>query len=308
MPNKLFEALSEAPNKVETLIDNLQARMQSTISSMEGALAALLIAYLVDKLLTDETNNVRFSVENLLIVAGIDGIFQEWQNKEYMRAISAYIDYLGKVTNEMPIYYDGFASKKALAAIAADNSLINAALGIDASGNARRGSMMWEVWQATAVRQDLKNLVLSSIKNGQSLKDLTKSVKTFTVTNAGQVGRLEKYWRTYAYDTFNQVAELKNEQFRQELNLKWFIYTGDVINDSRDFCIGKAGKVFAVVEADTEWPKDPTLIGKSSGIPYTPRIDRGRWNCRHRIRYISEETAAQLDKAKVTRIKQKYSI
>jgi hypothetical protein len=83
---------------------------------------------------------------------------------------------------------------------------------------------------------------------------------------------------------------------------------GDVIKDSRTFCIKKAGKVFAVIEADTEWPTDPDLIGKGSGIPYTPRIDRGRWNCRHRIRYISEELAKKLDPKKVAQIEQSYGV
>lgn len=85
-----------------------------------------------------------------------------------------------------------------------------------------------------------------------------------------------------------------------------YLYVGDVIKDSRTFCRKKAGRIFAIQEADAEWPNDRDLIGRGSAIPYTPRIDRGRWNCRHRIRYITEEMAEKIDPAKVARIKQKY--
>ena len=122
----------------------------------------------------------------------------------------------------------------------------------------------------------------------------------------GECGKLTSFWHGNAYDLFNQAAEIKNEQFRAALKLHWFIYAGDIIKDSRAFCIAKAGKVFADVEADTEWPNDPNLIAKNSGIPYTPRVDRGRMNCRHRIRYITRELAVQLDKKKVELIESKY--
>ena len=51
----------------------------------------------------------------------------------------------------------------------------------------------------------------------------------------------------------------------------------------------------------------PDLIGKGSGIPYVPLVQRGKWNCRHRIRYISEEIAMRLDADKVKAVKEKYS-
>ena len=67
-----------------------------------------------------------------------------------------------------------------------------------------------------------------------------------------------------------------------------------------EFCIKRNGKVFTVEEAEKEWPKDPTLPRtrkeRQSGVltGYNPTVDMGRWNCRHRTRYISPALAEQL--------------
>ncbi len=202
--------------------------------------------------------------------------------------------------------YTGMEAPEVLASLARDNATIRAAIGIDDAGNVVRGSVLWEVSTAAQVRNDVKTVVLRSIRSGATLREFTDALRGYVTGTPQATGRLRTFYRTYAYDLFNQVQEAKNEQFRRGLNLQWFLYVGDVIRDSREFCRKKANRIFAVAEADTEWPKDPDLIGKGSGVPYTPRIDRGRWNCRHRIRYITEEMAEQIDPVKVARIKKRY--
>jgi hypothetical protein len=77
------------------------------------------------------------------------------------------------------------------------------------------------------------------------------------------------------------------------LGLKWFIYQGSNIKTTRPFCRKKAGKVFSVEEA-AKWRNDPDLVGKSSAATYNPLLERGRYNCRHHIGYISERLAKRL--------------
>jgi hypothetical protein len=123
--------------------------------------------------------------------------------------------------------------------------------------------------------------------------DLTRGLREKVVGNPDVDGELVRYFRQYSYDTFNQVHEVKNRQFADALDLQWFIYAGSVIPNTRAFCRKKAGKVFNIREAQT-WRNDPDLIGKGRPEPYDPLIDRGRWNCRHFIKYISAEMAAKL--------------
>ena len=244
--------------------------------------------------------------ENMLIVARIDAIFDRWQSLFQTRVLRDFVGSLlavAALTGEM---YRGMSAEGLFEEIARDTSKIYAAIGIDQNGTVLPGGVLWDVSRTPQVRQDVKNVVLQAIRQGQTLGAFQAALRGYVVSTPEATGRLKRYWRTYAYDLFNQVTEVKNEQFRRGLGLQWFIYVGDVIKDSRQFCRAKAGKVFAVAEADAEWPRDPNLLGKKSGIPYVPRIDRGRWNCRHRIRYITEETARQLDPEKVERINERY--
>jgi hypothetical protein len=226
--------------------------------------------------------------------------------------MSNFVKDLFAIAEMTGIYYQDYAAEKIIQDIATSNELLRAALGIDTKGNLIKGSILADISGVPTVKQEAKALFLQSVTSNQTFKELTKTFKDFIRGKEGNKGAINTYFNSrasgFAYDLFNKVAEVKNEQFRENLGLQYFIYVGDVIKDSRTFCIKKAGKVFAVIEADTEWPTDPDLIGKGSGIPYTPRIDRGRWNCRHRIRYISEELAKKLDPKKVAQIEQSYGV
>lgn len=243
---------------------------------------------------------------NLLLLLRIDAVFDKWLAEFQggaVRDFAAQLLSIAEMTGEM---YKDMGAEALLREISDDNNLLRAAIGIQPNGTVTPGSILYDISTVGQVRQDVKNVVLQAIKQQQTLRQFSTTLRDYVVSTPDATGRLKTYWRTYAYDLFNQSAEIKNEQFRRGLDLQWFIYVGDVIKDSREFCAKKAGKVFAVIEADTEWPKDRDLIGKGSGVPYVPRIDRGRWNCRHRIRYISEEMAVILDPDKVKRIKEKY--
>ena len=56
----------------------------------------------------------------------------------------------------------------------------------------------------------------------------------------------------------------------------------------------RAGKVFSTEETKT-WKNDPDLVEPKTKDTYSPLIERGRYNCRHWIDYISQETADYLN-------------
>lgn len=134
---------------------------------------------------------------------------------------------------------------------------------------------------------------MQSISSNPSLKDYTNGLEGLIVGNKNTAGVLQKYYRQYAYDSYSQVSEISNREFANALDLKYFIYEGSIIDTTRAFCASKAGKVFSIEEALTEWPKDKNLLGDRSTY-IAPLIERGRWNCRHMIRYIPDELAFYL--------------
>jgi hypothetical protein len=304
-PQTLIENLSKKADRITDAIERKEATVDRALYVAERDLFALIVEQFISRLAIRD-GVVENTAANLTLLSTLDRVFDQFQREVLGGAMPVFVDSLFDVVAMTGELYTGMQAATVLDAITKDNAVIRAAIGVDNGGNVLRGTVLWDVSNAAPVRDGLKNVVLKAIQSGDTLQAFTKSVKDYVTGTPGTQGRLRSYYRTYAYDLFNQVQEAKNEQFRRGLDLQWFLYVGDVIRDSRVFCAKKAGKVFAIQEADAEWPKDADLIGKSTGIPYTPRIDRGRWNCRHRIRYITEEMAAQIDAAKVKRIKQKY--
>lgn len=302
---RLLARLSRQADAISDEIERRQAGLDRDLARMEKELFAALQTELFGQL-QFENGKLITSRQNLLLLLRVDAVFQRWVREFQTGVVRDFALQLLSVAAMTGQMYSDMGAEALVNEIAQDNTVLRAAIGIDDAGRVVPGSILYDVSTVGQVRQDVKNVILQAIRQGQTLREFSTALRDYVVSSQSANGRLKSYWRTYAYDLFNQAAEVKNEQFRQGLDLRWFIYVGDVIKDSRAFCVKKAGKIFAVVEADTEWPKDPDLIGKGSGVPYVPRIDRGRWNCRHRIRYIAEETARVLDSAKVDRIKEKY--
>lgn len=310
-PAQLIEKLSKQAEEITAAIDKRQTSLGVSIASAERELFSRLLEEITSEL-TFKNGVIENSVSNYLVLIRLDRAFDNWVNEVMNPVTREFVKDLFSVAEMTGAYYEGYAAEKLINDIATSNELLRAALGIDSKGNLIKGSIMADISSVSTVRTEIKQIALLGINSGQTLKEFSKSIRDYVKGVEKEGGAVNKFFKSrqsgYAYDLFNKVAEIKNEEFREQLDLKWLIYVGDIIQDSRAFCIKKAGKVFAVVEADTEWSSDPDLIGKGTGIPYTPRIDRGRWQCRHRIRYISNELAKQIDPKKVAQIEQSYGV
>lgn len=156
------------------------------------------------------------------------------------------------------------------------------------------GGYLDSLGQSHEVKLKMKNYVLNSISTKKGYRQFLKGFREMVVgPNKATDGVLQRYYRVYAYDKFNQVREVANQYAADEIGLRYFIYEGSLIATSRKFCEKRAGKVFSTAEALT-WKNDPDLIEKKTKESYNPLIERGRYNCRHFISYISDELAAEL--------------
>lgn len=185
-------------------------------------------------------------------------------------------------------------------AIAVKNGLLEARLGIK-DGRLIKGGYLDSLANTDQVKSDLKNIVLNAVNSNTPLSNFTRTLRDYVKGSKDINGALQRYYDQYAYDSFNQVREIKNSDFSDKLGLKWFIYQGSVIATTRKFCSDRAGKVFHVSEV-AKWKDDPNLINPKTKGQYNPLIDRGRYRCRHHIQYITEKLAQRLDPEKVKKI------
>jgi hypothetical protein len=155
------------------------------------------------------------------------------------------------------------------------------------------GGYLDSLAKTQSVKLTLKNYVINSIASGKGYQKFVTGLKKLVVGTKDTEGSLQKYYRQYAYDKFNQTHEVSNSFAAAEIGLDYFIYQGSVIDSTRAFCEKRAGKVYKISDTST-WAEDSDLVDKKTKATYNPLIERGRYNCRHFINYISRDLALQL--------------
>jgi len=114
-------------------------------------------------------------------------------------------------------------------------------------------------------------------------KEAAEQLRTkFARDRAGN--NLRRYSTQMAQDSLMQFDASINTAIGKASGATKWKYYGDVIRDSRPFCVEHANQVFDEDEIESTWAG--SWQGKSSGDPF---IVRGGYNCRHHWRPVFDE-------------------
>ena len=151
-----------------------------------------------------------------------------------------------------------------------------------------------------------------SVTSQVSTKDFIASMNDLITGSGEKHGGIESHLNRYAHDLYMQYDSAYATSLAEETGMKYFVYLGGKIEDSRDFCVAHDNKVWTTEEAKkwSEWtpakgvyPPDykikqkdknavPSYIASYDG--YQPLVHRGGFNCRHHLGYIMEELAFEM--------------
>lgn len=275
-------------------LDNLSKEVRL----MQQSLLELIFEDYIGKFQVKD-GKILMNIHNMRLIAKVDNMFNIFDESIVRTVNTRYGNDMLNATIYNADYYIGMdISEKKIKSIVSKLGAVETSIGIS-KGEIIKGSYLDDLTKMPEVREKLKNYVRTSVANKKGYQNYLKGFKELVVGSKDVNGVLEKYYSQYAYDTFNQVDASINSHFATNLNLKYFIYAGSLITTSRDFCVKRAGKVFHIDETKT-WKNDPTLIGKNRE-GYNPLIERGRYRCRHTIRYITTEEACRRGKKRACR-------
>lgn len=144
----------------------------------------------------------------------------------------------------------------------------------------------------------LSNIIEQAVINNSGFSETLKSIRTFILGDEELAGKMERYSRLYAHDTFAIADRSYTSVVSDELEAEWFFYSGDTIATTRPFCEERHNQFFYYKEIEawgrgerTEgmaWPKDGDWAGR---IPETNSKTifsySGGWSCRHDILPVS---------------------
>jgi hypothetical protein len=131
----------------------------------------------------------------------------------------------------------------------------------------------------TKITQSLYN----SVAAGAPMSDLVTAITGALVGHVDARGRpLSKYAELYANDGLMNFYNSVHIEKGKQAGLDHYLYVGDVIRATRDFCAKRAMEVYSEEEINS-WTHN------WSGKRGPAMIYRGGWNCRHHWRAVRPE-------------------
>ena len=139
-------------------------------------------------------------------------------------------------------------------------------------------------------------IIQTNITERAAFSSLIDDMRIFLTETPENVGALKRYTSQIVTDSLNVYTAEYNRFVSDSLDLQWFIYSGSLIKDSREFCKSLIKKQFVhksefgKVARGNFIPKPKDLKGlKPNTNAETLQINRGGFNCRHLLTPIAEE-------------------
>ena len=289
---EIIKYIAQWAKRFETRLSELLQSLDTRVQGMQRSLTRRFLEAVLE-MFDFEGGKLKKTTKNIAALRKLERLFENFEReiiRDELALFAAELLEIGGLTVE---YYEATSPAAKAAAIKNSLELLRSVMGITADGGLVEGGYLDRLGKTVQVRETLRQYVVQSIVSKRSLNEFQRGFRDLVEGKPGIDGALQAYWRQYAYDTYNQAHEVVNVSMADELELQHFIYQGSIIPTSREFCRKKAGKVFTRQEA-LKWKNDPDLIDKKTAASYNPFIERGRYNCRHWLNWISQDLAEQL--------------
>lgn len=145
----------------------------------------------------------------------------------------------------------------------------------------------------------IRDIIEQSVVNNAGYSETLQTLRAFIEGNDEVEGRLLKYSRGIAHDTFAVADASAVSAYAAEYGMEWFFYLGGEMDTTRPFCSERIGKFFHQKEVEAwgagerttgmVWPKDGGWGGRMDGTNSSTIFStRGGYNCGHVISPVSE--------------------
>ncbi len=321
---KTPKRISEALKKKQEFIDLHRDRMEKTTIKLQVELYDKMLSGILSEL-DIKDGKILDTTHNYQILSDVDVIYKNFT------AISSKLlsSQIAGVTTGLILQGEKYfrlvlsdnLSSRFDKVIESTANKMNARIGLK-SGEMVKGGFIETLLKDQTLATQIKNYVSKAVTGQIDSKDFIKGLSDLIngvpkeVLKDGikvmeKTGALEKQYQRYAYDLYQQYDAAYNSTLADEFELKYFIYQGGLIDDSRDFCVCHNNKVWSREEAadwDTWKPYMGTYpegyeikqkniydIPSYLGYPgYQPLVDRGGYRCRHQLGFIGNELAFEM--------------
>lgn len=148
------------------------------------------------------------------------------------------------------------------------------------------------------VKGPLTDILNQNINSGGQFSGFLDQLRNFIRGTEENPSRLLSYSRTHLSDTLFNYSRAYQESITVDLKLDWYMYSGGVMDKTREFCSERAGNFYHRKEieqwAELDWQGKRVGTTKSSIFIYA-----GGWNCRHSLIPVAETIVPKEDLARI---------
>lgn len=287
----LPEELKRLAEKRLKFIDEGMNGLASGVKTLERRLWEMVLESYLNKFELDGKGNLKYTDKNIRLINDLEKTLDKFNATYQNKFIGNFGRDLLKVTVLTKEWYKASGiAEKTVDNLAKQMGFIKKAIGVDETGKLLKDGYLYKLGQTDAVREQMKNYVLNNVSSGKSFDQFVSGFKDIVVGNEEVDGRLSRYYRQYAWDKYNQVLGAADNYMAENLDLDYFVYMGSVIDTTRPFCEERAGKVYHRCDAE-KWDGQDWAGKNPDG---TFLINKGGFNCRHDLVWISAELAAEM--------------
>lgn len=231
---------------------------------------------------------------NYNLVKGLDDIYKSFRQNHNIPVVKGFISDLQAITPINEKYFANIAKKNIRSSSEKIQLAIDKKLGIEPNGQPKPNGFADKFIRDESVLKAIRKLTNQALTKGTGFQEFRQQMKTLIEGDpkAKQSGKLQQYYRTYAYDTYAKVDRLNGDMFAKDLGLRYFIWSGGIINTTRPLCKYCNDKIVDSLEFKNlsyETIKDKYKPGLDEN--WVPLDDLGQHNCRHLKDYIADEVA-----------------
>lgn len=205
---KAIERFNSAIPKIQ---DNIYSEMESIVKDLDL-----------------KGNSISNSVKNIKTI----GILKNRINKivlspEYKDAVKEYLQSFKAISKLNQDYFNelvGDNGREAVLKAIKEQSIQSALASLTESGITAN------------VTEEIQNILKNNITSGGSYNDLLKQLRDGILTNDKGTGYLERYTKQITTDSLNQYNRQYTQTVTSDLGLEWFVFTGTLLETSRDWC------------------------------------------------------------------------
>lgn len=171
---------------------------------------------------------------------------------------------------------------------------VNDRFGIGNKGELIKNGFLFGILYDSSIVNNITQKLYTSIYANSKTSGVIKEVKAYLRGHKGVKGAVEDFYSKKTMDVFNHSDRMASRAFANKYDLKYFIYAGTLVPNSRKFCVLKAGGIYSVTEAEQWIFESPAPVGVSAQS-YSPTIHMGGVNCRHSPVFITDAMKSEYE-------------